>query len=133
VNKASHEKKLFLLFSHKLTSNQKESVRKLYAAEEFIYLPIELQSLWSKIPPDIENIRDYLAPLKTYLKNSAKREDIVLIQGDFGATYHMVNFAKKMDLVPIYATTKREVQEYMKNEKLVKESIFEFERFREYE
>lgn len=126
-------KKLFLLFSHKLTSNQKESARKLYAVEDFIYLPMELQSLWSKVPPNVEKIRGYLAPLKTYLKNNAHKEDIVLIQGDFGATYHMVDFAKKIDLVPIYATTKREVREYIKDKKLIKESIFEFERFRGYE
>jgi len=126
-------KKLFLLISHKLNSSQKESARKLYKVDEFVYLPLDLQSLWSKVPPNIEKIREYLAPLKSYLKSNANNEDIVLIQGDFGTTYHMVDFAKKRGLIPIYATTKREVKEYMKDEKLIKESIFEFERFREYE
>lgn len=126
-------KKLFLLFSHKLISSQEASARELYAVEEFVYLPLDLQSLWSKVPYDIQKIEDYLSSLKIYLQNNANKGDIMLVQGEFGATYHMVDFAKKMDLIPIYATTKREVKEYIKDERLIKESIFEFERFREYE
>lgn len=126
-------KKLFLLFSHKLTSAQSQSAQATYGVEDFIYMSAELQSLWSKIPPDIEKIADYLAPLKNYLQNNAKKGDIVLIQGDFGASYHMARFSKELGLTPVYATTKRRVKEYMQDELLVKESVFEFVRFREYE
>lgn len=126
-------KKLFLLFSHKLTPTQSKSAQATYGVEDFIYMPLELQSLWSKVPPDIEKIADYLVPLKNYLQKNAKKDDVVLIQGDFGASYHMVRFSKELGLTPIYATTKRRVKEYIQDELLVKESVFEFVRFREYE
>jgi len=83
-------KKMFLLFSHKLTSAEKQCAEELYGVEEFLYLPHDLQKIWSNISPDIKNILHYLEPLKKYLSNYAKKGDVVLIQGDFGATYHMV-------------------------------------------
>jgi D-arabinose 1-dehydrogenase-like Zn-dependent alcohol dehydrogenase len=126
-------KKLFLLFSHRLTQTQEEEARSSFFIEDVVYLPEKLQYLWSEIPADLDSLSDYLTPLKNYLKNYAKKNDIVLIQGDFGATHHMVNFTKEKGLIAIYATTKREVKEHVKENKLVKESIFDFERFRVYE
>jgi len=126
-------KKMFLLFSHQLTPAQKQSAVDVYDVEEFIYLPQELQKLWSGVPTDIEELKDYLSPLKIYLDKYAVNGDIVLVQGDFGAVYHMVNYAKQNHLIAFYATTKRITKEYMKDDKTIKESIFEFERFREYE
>jgi len=56
----------------------------------------------------------------------------VLIQGDFGAVYHMVNFAKELGLIPIYATTKRESIELKQGNKIIKKSIFKHIKFRKY-
>ncbi|AFI06629.1 hypothetical protein HCD_08225 [Helicobacter cetorum MIT 99-5656] len=59
---------------------------------------------------------------------------MVLISGDFGAAFNMVNFCQNLGLLCVYATTKRECAESV-NEKgeLVKTSIFRHVRFREYE
>jgi hypothetical protein len=46
----------------------------------------------------------------------------------------MVNFAKDLKLMPVYATTKRIAKEYENAQgQQEKTSIFEFQRFREYE
>lgn len=124
---------MFLLFSHKLTLAQKDSAKVVYGVEEFIYLPEDLQKIWTNVPSDMENLKDYLIPIEEYLDKFSNKDDIVLIQGDFGAVYHMVEFSKKQGLIAIYATTKRRIKEYFKGDSLVKESIFEFVRFREYE
>lgn len=57
----------------------------------------------------------------------------VMVQGEFGLTYQMVNRLKKEGIQVIYASSQREVQE-VQNEKgeTIKESIFQFVRFREY-
>ena len=58
---------------------------------------------------------------------------MLLVQGDFGATYNMIKFAKNMGLTVIYATTKRIVSEYIENGKVLTKREFKHARFREYE
>lgn len=125
--------KMFLLFSHTLTKNQKDDAMKSFGIEEFIYLPKELQELFSNVPNDLKKLSEYLTPIKLFLKQYSKEGDFVLIQGDFGATYILVNFAKSLKLKAVYSTTKRVTQEFEEDGKIIKKSIFEHERFREYE
>ncbi|RLA78789.1 MAG: hypothetical protein DRG78_14305 [Epsilonproteobacteria bacterium] len=126
-------KKMILLFSHKLSDEQKEEAKDKYRIEEFVYLSKELQQIWSNISPDLDSLSEVLKLIKEFTKQNANKNDVVLIQGDFGAVYTMVNFCKDLELVPVYATTKRIAQEYLEDNKSVKKSIFEFRRFREYE
>lgn len=125
-------KNMFLLFSHKLTNEQIIDAKKVLKIDNFVYLPNDLQSLWSNVPAELESLKSYLLPLKEYIKNNAKKDDYVLIQGDFGAVYEMVNYAKKLNLTPVYATTKRETQEEIQKEKVVKISKFKHIRYRKY-
>jgi len=127
-------KKIILLFSHTLSEKQTQELQELWEIKKFVSLPKKLQSIWSNIPPDIVNIMETLKPIKEFLLHHSSSGDLVLVQGDFGAVYSLVNFSKAQELTPIYATTQRRTQEY-KNEKgeHVKKSIFEHRRFREYE
>lgn len=126
-------KKMLLIFSHKLTEIQVLDAKNNFNIEEFVYLPQNLQNLWSNIPSDLSNLSKYLQPLKDFLVKNLGKNDIYLIQGDFGAVYQMVNFAKDLGLKAVYATTKRVVEETIIDGKTVKKSIFEHRRFREYE
>ncbi|WP_456374209.1 CRISPR-associated protein Csx20 [Methanocaldococcus sp.] len=124
--------KMFLLFSHNLTNDQIKDAKENLKVDKFIYLPKELQNIWSNIPPEIEDITDYLKPIKEFLKNNANDGDYVLIQGDFGATYNMVNYAFENNLIPIYATTKRVVKEVIEDGKVITIREFKHCRFRKY-
>ncbi len=123
---------MFLLFSHKLTPLQTEDAKRSLGIKIFIYLPKDLQDIWSQIPPDIEYIDDWLDPIKEFLMQNAKPQDMVLIQGDFGATCHMVNFTKDLNLIPIYSTNKRVVREFLKDNRLIKVSEFVHQIFRRF-
>ena len=125
-------KQLFLLFSHTLTDTQKEDAKSSLHVDRFITLPPDLQHLWSNIPEEKSEISSYLYPLKRYLKLYAKKGDFVLIQGDFGGVYDMVNFSKSMSLIPLYSTTKREVQEQTINNTVQKTSTFKHVIYRRY-
>ncbi len=124
--------KMFLLFSHNLTNDQIKDAKENLKVNKFIYLPKELQNIWSNIPPEVEDITDYLKPIKEFLKNNANDGDYVLIQGDFGATYNMVNYAFENNLIPIYATTKRVVKEVIEDGKVITIREFKHCRFRKY-
>ena len=126
-------KKIFLLFSHNLTQIQIDDAKNNLDIEKFVSLSQDLQELWSNIPSDLIFIKEYLLPFKNFLTENSNFGDVVLIQGDFGAVYQMVNFANDLGLKAVYATTTRVIEEIVIDEKTVKKSIFEHRRFREYE
>ncbi len=125
-------RRMILLFSHKLTDTQKQDAKKSYRVDEFLSMPEDIQKLWSNIPADSRDITEYLLPIEEFVEDLSSRGDVVLIQGDFGATHAMVNFCKSLGLVPLYATTKRDVVEKSIDGKVVKTSVFEHILFREY-
>lgn len=125
-------KKMFLLFSHNLSEIQLNDAKSNWEISEVVSLPNKLQDIWSNIPADIEKLREYLLPIRNFLAENSQYGDVVLIQGDFGAVYQMVNFSKDLGLIPVYATTSREIEEFEENGKTIKKSIFEHIRFREY-
>jgi hypothetical protein len=125
-------RQIFLLFSHQLTPYQKEDARASLNVKHFISLPDNLQKLWSHIPTDMQELSSYLNPLKEYLQQNAKKDDIVLVQGDFCAVYEMVNFCKSLQLIPVCCTTKREVKDVVQGDKVIKTSIFKHVIYRRY-
>ena len=60
-------------------------------------------------------------------------DDYVLVQGDFGACCLMVDYARRLGLLPIYSTTRREVhEECLKDGSIRLVRSFRHVRFREY-
>lgn len=131
-NRQNKNPRMLLLFSHDITAAQREDAQNTFKIVEFIELPENLQNLWSNIPADLDDIEVYLKPLKEYLLKVANPKDYLLIQGDFGGTYNMVCFSKEHKFISVYATTNRNVIETKEGNKIVKKSIFEHVRFREY-
>jgi hypothetical protein len=125
--------RLFLLFNHSLTSEQIRDARDSLQATLLVELPPELKELWGNVPPDPAELRPYLTPIVKWLKESARPGDLVLVQGEFGASYLMVKFAFDSGLVPVYATTKRVASETLQpNGAVVLTHQFKHLRFRRY-
>jgi len=125
---------LFLLFNHNITAPQKSDARKDLGVNRIIDLPPDLKTLWRQIPPDLPEIFSYLEPVMEWLGGHAKQNDFVLIQGDFGACFIMVNFAFKRDLVPVYSTTRRDAaEEYDEDGTIRMTHRFQHHIFRKYE
>jgi len=102
---------LFLIFNHEITPVQESDARSSLGVQRIVDLPSDLKELWRQVPPDLTEISDYLGPVKTWLKSEGVKNDYVLVQGDFGACYILVNLALDIGLVPIYSTTAREATE----------------------
>ncbi|MDX8337015.1 CRISPR-associated protein Csx20 [Candidatus Cetobacterium colombiensis] len=123
---------MFLLFSHKLTNEQIISAKKDLNCENLVYLPEELQKLWSNTPPTDEGYM-YLTNFETFILNNYKKGDYALIQGDWGYTYHMVNFCKKIGVIPVYSTTERNSKDIINNDgSISKISIFKHVIYKRY-
>ena len=123
---------MFLLFSHKLTNEQIISANRDLKCENLVYLPEELQNLWSNIPPKDEGYK-YLTNFKIFILNNYKKGDYALIQGDWGYTYHMVQFCKEIGVIPIYSTTERNSRDIINNDgSISKISLFKHVIYKRY-
>ncbi|SFV69037.1 Uncharacterized protein MJ1673 [hydrothermal vent metagenome] len=125
-------KKMILLFSHKLTEEQIADSKASFGVEEFVVLDTDLQTIWSNIPANLESVVEYLQPVRDFLIEQMEEDDMVLVQGDFGATCAIASFVKSLGGVAVYATTKRDVVEREIDGKIVKTSVFEHVRFRKF-
>jgi len=125
-------KRMYLIFSHKMTDLQVLDAKKSFGIKEFVYLNEELQKVWSSVPPDMADIKEYLESIVKFLQESLKGGDVALVQGDFGATCYIAKIVKELGGVAVYATTKRDVVEIKVGDKIEKKSVFEHVMFRNY-
>ena len=126
-------KTLFLIFNHQITPDQKRDACTSLKIQNIISMPRNLQEIWGQIPPDQDQISDILEPVKSWLSSKSSPGDYVLIQGDFGACFIMVNAAFEMGLVPVYATTKRAATEELQPDGSLKVTHqFKHQCFRKY-
>lgn len=118
---------IVLLFSHTLTDPQLKELTTDFMCENIIYMPQDIKSIW-------QNITDSTSSdiFEQFLLENLKENDYVLIQGDWGMTYKMINFAKAHKFIPIFSRTTRNVKEYTDGAKVLKTSIFEHIGFRKY-
>ncbi len=110
---------LYLLFNHEPTALQEEDAFACLHVKHIHNPPPDLKAIWRQIPPDLPGIDSYLRPVKEWLKEHSRKGDYVLIQGDFGACFIMVNFAFANGLIPVYSTTERVAVEKHGNDGIV--------------
>lgn len=131
MEKKNKLKKLFLIFNHTLTEEQIFDAKENLKVTEILSLPEELQKQWSNFPPDTEETDT--SAIENWLSENSEKNDWVLVQGDFGATYKLVNFAFSRKLIPVYATTKRVTLEKISPDgEIEKTSVFKHVRFRKF-
>ncbi len=126
--------KMFLIFNHNFTLDQEKDAKESLGINEIVNMPHEIAEIWGGIPPEHPEISGFLEPVKNWLGENARKNDFVLIQGDFGACYIMVNFCFKNKFIPIYSTTSRQAVEEVKQDGTIKLTHhFRHKRFRFYE
>ena len=125
-------KKMILLFSHNLTNLQIEDAKASLQVEEILYLPANLQEIWSNVNPEIDE-RENLEEIKKYVRENLNKNDFVLIQGEWGYSYEMVKWSKNESFVPIYSASRRDYQEEVDNEgNVINTHIFKHVKYKIY-
>jgi hypothetical protein len=102
---------LHLLFSHTLKPEQEADARQHLGGSRRLPLPPALHARWKEVPPEAETFDAHLVPFRDYLAEHSQPGDHLLIQGDFGMRYHLVQWTKAHGRVAVYATTRRESEE----------------------
>ena len=125
-------KKLLVIMSHNMTKTQKEHAYNTLHISKIIECNIHIKNIWSNINPISSLDLSKLDIVIKWIKENTAQGDYVLVQGEFGATFYIVDYCLKKGLIPIYATSKREVIEEINEEKIITNRIFKHETFRKY-
>ncbi len=112
--------RFLILFNHVLTGDQELDAVDLLGIDSFCYPPTEISVLWKSVPPEAPELRPILSPVFQWIDETASAGDYLLVQGDFGATWMIVDHAMKKGLVPVYSTTERVAQEVKLPDETVK-------------
>ncbi|MCR5064118.1 MAG: hypothetical protein K6A89_12635 [Treponema sp.] len=110
----------------------KNELLEKYSCDKIIYPSKELAAVWSQIPAVPENDRTVIKAVTAWL-DSAEEKDVLVIQGEFGATFIMVDYALKNKMIPLHAVTKRVETEQRDGEIVHRQYVFEHVCFRRYE
>lgn len=124
--------KLLSLISHTLTEKQIEEAKNRLKVSSIVLMPEEIKVIWSNISPYGDLPIDDINKIIRWIDNESNEGDYVLVQGDFGATYYVVDYCINNDRIPIYSTTKREVEEYIEDGLVKTKRVFRHINFRKY-
>ena len=124
--------KTYCLLNHKLTENQEKELSEKFQSEKIVYPSAELSASWAQVPPT-ERIDHGIARRVVDWLSDAEEGDILLVQGEMGATFLLVSYALSHGLVPMHAVSRREESESVEGESVVKRHIFRHVCFRRYE
>ena len=124
--------KTFCLLNHALTQKQLAELSEKFNSTDVVYPEKNLAELWAQIPPGKSNEK-VVEAVVLWLKGKATSGDLFIIQGEFGSTFTLVDFALKNGLVPFYATTQRIAKESRSGETVRREYVFEHVCFKKYE
>jgi hypothetical protein len=124
-------RKCFCLLNHVLTQKQLAELLQKYNVSNIEYPPSAISDFWRQIPTTAQILKSYLQSITEWLK-LAEQGDLIIIQGEFGSTFALVDWALSKKIIPVYAVTKRVETEEKQGETVTRHYVFEHECFREY-
>ncbi|WP_455542955.1 CRISPR-associated protein Csx20 [Intestinibacter sp.] len=125
-------KKFIVLMSHDMSELQKNDAYKNLEVDEIIEAPKKIKTIWANINPTSELDIDRLNDVILWIKGISQKQDYILVQGEFGATFYIVDYCFKNNLVPVYATSVRRVEETRNGNEVLTNRIFVHEGYRKY-
>lgn len=123
--------KIILFSSHTIDEEQRLELLNLYRVNEVIYLPEELQKIWSNVYLD-EKYYTNMELLVRFMLKTLNEGDYIVAQGNWGYVYRLVTVAKENNIIPLYAFTLRDGEDKIINGEKVRISKFKHVKFVEY-
>lgn len=123
---------IYILLNHSLTERQVAELRQSYGNDaQLEYPPETIKTFWSQIPVTASLLKEPMQEIVKWLSRACAN-DVLLVQGDYGATFMLVDYALKNGLIALYAVTQRVAQEQKNGEQVIRRYVFEHECFRKY-
>ena len=123
---------IYILLNHDLTERQIAELYQTYGADAVLeYPPPDIKAFWSQVPPEPTLPQNEIDKILQWLAE-ANPNDVLLVQGDYSATFALVVYALRKGMTAIHAVTKRVASEVRTGEQVARHYVFEHECFREY-
>ncbi len=124
--------KAYCLLNHSLTQNQLAELKEKFGTTEIVYPVEKIASTWAQMPVAPVLDRNVIQTIVDWL-STARTGDVLVVQGEFGATFMIVDYAIRRGLIPLHAVTRRVAQEHREGEQVHRQYVFEHVCFRRYE
>lgn len=125
-------KNFIVLMSHDMSKEQKLDAQNSLDISNIVEAPKNIKSIWANINPVGNLDQAELSKITNWIEQNSNTDDYILVQGEFGATFYIVDYCFKKGLIPVYATTKRRVTETREGDKVITNRIFVHEGYRKY-
>lgn len=125
-------KKAFVLTNHNTTEDQIRDLTSNWGILDIVELPANLKQIWGTIPPNTDCVSGYVQPVIDWLVSNCSNQDIVWVQGEWGATLTVIHWYKKNTIKAVYSTTKRTATETKTENGTIMTHVFKHVRFREF-
>ncbi|MBT3217819.1 MAG: TIGR02221 family CRISPR-associated protein [Proteobacteria bacterium] len=103
--------KMVNITNHRLTPDQVEDARNSMGIKEVLELPPELKEAWATVPLDTAGMLAVVSTVFDWVWNKTSKNDVILVQGEYGATFALVSHLNAAHRRTVHATSKREVTE----------------------
>ena len=123
--------KAFIMINHALSAAQQNDFDEM-GVTEVVTLGDNLKKIWGQIAFNADRKSVAQTMIDGFL-SSANEGDIVLVQGEFGTTFMIVDYCLQKGLVPMFATTvRRTVEKTLDNGTVEKTAVFDHAGFVKY-
>lgn len=123
----------FCLLNHSLTSKQTAELQEIFDIQSIEYPPEDIRRLWSNLPVQPEISAEPLEKIIRWLhEKNISSQDVIVIQGEAGYSFALVDYALNNGFIPIHSVTQRIAAETVKDEIVQTHYIFEHISFRRY-
>ena len=125
--------KLFILTNHRATEQQRDDAKQTLGVTECVNLPADLKKMWGSVPPEIDSVEEYIAPVLQWLESFLQNGDVVWVQGEWGSTLSVVDWCRAHAIRCVYSTSRREADEqHLADGRVEMTHVFKHVRFRDY-
>ena len=123
--------KTYCLLNHTLTEAQLAELKERYHSIRVVYPPVDISAAWSQLPPGLSYDTNTIRSVISWL-DVAETGDTVILQGEAGSTFILVDYLLSRGLVPLHAVTRRVSSESNEGEDVKKSLVFRHVCFRPY-
>lgn len=99
---------IIIITNEKLQDEEKNKIIDKYKIKKIKLLPEGTQKKWNEIDTNMDISHKNLNDMKTMIEKNIGEGDYILIQGEPGATFKIVSWAKEEGFVPIYSFINKE-------------------------
>ena len=123
---------LFVITNHGITDEQRKDAIASLGVSGFVKLPDIWKEVWGRIPPEAASVDGVVQPVLDWLSEMREPDDIVWVQGEWGATVTVLDYCRRMGIRCVYSTTARVAEDINTPEGVKATHIIKHVRYRDY-